>query len=207
MKQELIENTYKSIDELTENEKQKAYEDWLASDSCYWHGNSWDSDWRKTLDEFSKAFGVDVVGWKVSDYSYYAGQIDLDYCMDQLDEMNNPIRIAKYIYNNFSRTLYKPKYIGWHNGKHNAHYSKVQKNADCNLTGYCADWDIMKPLYNCVEYRTEYTSLQELFEDCIDGFFSAWQKDKEYLTSFEGFIEWAECNEKQFLTESKTIAA
>jgi hypothetical protein len=59
------------------------------------------------------------------------------------------------------------------------------------LTGVCYDCDILEPIakYLSRPYSESYT-LEDLVNDCLDNFFSAWQEEIEYVNSYECVKEY-----------------
>lgn len=71
---------------------------------------------------------------------------------------------------------------------------------DCVLTGYCADMDILKPIYDFLKVPDKHTNLYDLMNDCIDSFFRFCRDDVEYTSNEEAFERDCEANGYEFLS-------
>lgn len=107
-------------------------------------------------------------------------------------------RLLKYLVNNYWNDLYLPKTIWGHNYK-TKRKSRVFVSDDSVLTGYCMDYEILKPIYDFLKSPDDNT-LYELMDRCLDGFFKACRDDMEYQLSEEAFAESCEANNYEFLS-------
>jgi hypothetical protein len=192
-----ITKTVYTFDELSDEAKENAYNNDHIN-----HDFAWDDAYRETLNRFCKIFDIKMHNWEVD---YGGGNYDFEYMGDN-DVFNDmtAARFSKWIYNNFYTQIVEGKYYStkgkWINGKYNYkyRYSKIFVEHDCTLTGYFADCDILEAVFNCIDYKTNYTCMDDLIDDCLSKFFEAWSKDIEYSDSFEAYEEMANCNEWEY---------
>lgn len=196
------------ISELSEKAQQTAYYDW-CSNGCYF----WADDNRKTLTVFENIFPV-----KVKDYEYggcTSGNISWSFVEnDDIAELHG-IRLLKYLVNNYWSFLFKGKYYSSSmrecpkDENHPAgltytkRYSKCQFETCCVLTGYCIDDDILQPIYDFLKNPKDNITFHDLMNECLHEWVFACQKDFEFSTSREAFIEHAEANEYEYTANGK----
>jgi hypothetical protein len=195
MRQEMI-NIYK-FSELSEKAQRRAWE--TGPD---FSGDS-DSDYRATLAAFEKIFDISVYRWDVNYYNYDFAYVTAGAATDAPD--GDPLRLARYIWNNYAEYITKGKYYStpgrWINGKYEYkfRYSRATFEMDnCPLTGFCADMDILQPVIDCLHYKRFFDSFRNLIDACLTAFFRSWQANAEYHASFEYFAEMCEINEYEF---------
>ena len=164
---------------------------------------SYYSEYEDTLEAFENLIGVKVKNWSVDDYNYhYRVEYEISaysdgYYHDVDGEEITGKYLWRYIMNNvwddmFPREKFYKFDAGYNREKkrwNKQRYSKIlRENWDeCVLTGVCYDYDILKPIadYLSKPYSDSY-NLDDLVHDCLDNFFSAWQRDIEYCNSYEG---------------------
>lgn len=149
------------VDELSDKAKENAYWKWLK-------GFEYDaSDNRATLKAFEEIFKVKVSRWNY-DACTYNFQFISNYSGEE-EELCG-VRLLKFIVNNYWHNLFKPKTY-WHKKDfHKQRRSRISVTNDCVLTGYCADMDILKPIYDFLKVPDKHTNLYDLMNDCIDSF-------------------------------------
>lgn len=173
-------------EELSEEAKQKAYLAWLAGQDQ----SLYSDEFRETLSKFEEIFPVKVCDWEVDGYTFRHRFVIAG---DDGIESVSGIRLAIYLWNNYARCITKGKYysktISTSPFQYISRHSKVITSMeDCPLTGVCWDYEILQPIIDCLTYRKIYNDAEELFQDCLDNFFSAWQGQLEYESS-QGFFE------------------
>ena len=183
-------------EELSEEAKQKAYLAWLASQDQ----SLCSDEFRETLSKFEEIFPVKVCDWEVDGYTFRHRFVIAG---DDGIESVSGIRLAIYLWNNYARCITKGKYysktISTSPFQYISRHSKVITSMeDCPLTGVCWDYEILQPIIDCLTYRKIYNDAEELFQDCLDNFFSAWQGQLEYESSQEFFEEEVEANDWQY---------
>jgi len=181
-----------SINELSEEAKGHAYNKWLEYAEYFHHMEA-----RGTLNQFCQIFDVVLENWSVDtcNYSYRCSINNYDI------EGISGIRLTTYIWNNYAKYITKGKYYSNNkvvDGKYisKSRYSKILVSFDsCLLSGWCFDYDILKPVIECLEYKRIFNSFEGLVKSCLDNFFKAYSSDMEYNTSMECFFEHAGGNE------------
>lgn len=181
------------------------------------------SEWEATLDEFEKLMGVKVKNWSVDSYRYdYRVVYEISaysdgYYHDVDGEEIKGKYLWRYIMNNvwdemFPRKKYYNVDFGYNKEKHRWNKQRFSKILRENwdeyvLTGVCYDYDILKPIaeYLHKPYKDNYT-LHDLVTDCLDNFFSAWQREIEYYNSYEGVKEWlTECDTNEYYSNGNVF--
>lgn len=183
-------------EELSEEAKRKAYLAWLAGQDQ----SLCSEEFRNTLCKFEGIFPVKVCDWEVDDYTFWHRFVIAG---DDGIESVSGIRLATYLWNNYARYITKGKYysktISQSPFQYISRHSKVMTSMeDCPLTGVCWDYEILQPIIDCLTYRKIYNDAEELFQDCLDNFFGAWQGQLEYESSQEFFEEEVEANDWQY---------
>jgi len=170
-----ITTTLYKYDELPTDEAKQKAIDWYRG--CEESDPTWHREWCNSLNAFVELFNLDCDTRYERLYFNY-GRID-----DNILELKG-LRLWKYL--------------------HNRDYVKrIAK--DCPFTGYCGDESILDPLRAFIKAPNKNTTLEELLRDCLSSFETAWEKDREYLTSDESIIEHIQINEYEF-TENGSIA-
>lgn len=188
-------------DELSESAQIRAWEDYNKNGLDFLDG----SDFRDTLKAFEDLFNIRVYSWNVDSTGY-----GFRYCKgwqwdDGDDYFKNPFRFAKWVWNNWADKIQAPKVYGrlttdpaTKKTVYKRRESKTTVTYDCTLTGFYVDCDIIAPILDCIHYKKEYYNMGQVFDDCLDSFFTAWQKGYEYYESREYFAETAAANEWEF---------
>lgn len=114
------------------------------------------------------------------------------------------IRLRTYILNNYGNLLFKGKYYGklvdtFKDGskiekskehpvglRHVKRYSKVFFTNDCNLTGVCYDYYVLKPLYDFIKNPQENIYLWQLLDEGLQCLEYALEEEIQYRNSREG---------------------
>jgi hypothetical protein len=187
------------FEELSE-ESQKKVMNRERNNIQSWGIDAWDSEHRNTLEKFANIVGIKIRDWEVSDYNHnYSFCFLSDVYERDADDVKGKylLRFLNSIY--FDIRSQKSYFTGerWENG--NYHYSHRKSNIlwqenDCPLTGVCYDCDILYPIYEWHKNPDWNKSLYDLVDECLEEFFSAWEKENEYCGSDE-YV-------KQELTES-----
>ena len=181
--------------ELSVAARETAYSEWLHT---FEYG--WDSDNRNTLEAFESVFKVKVNDWSYDTcrYSYrftsrYSGE----------EEELSGIRLLKYIVNNYWHTLFKPRTYYLKGNYKKRRKSRVFTDNCCVLTGYCADEDILRPIYDFLKAPDTRITLYDLMDKCLDSFFKSCRDDMEYQCSEESFEESCAANDYEFWGNGK----
>ena len=113
------------------------------------------------------------------------------------------IRLLKYIVNNYWHILFKPKTYYLKGNFNKQRRSRIFTDNCCVLTGYCADEDILRPIYDFLKAPDTRTTLYDLMDKCLDSFFKSCRDDMEYQCSEESFEESCAANDYEFLGNGK----
>ena len=183
------------VTELSNEAKQRAYEDWL-SNSCYY---PYESDDNNTLYEFIRLFDIKITDYEYSSYKYDYSFKSLNY--KEIDKLSG-LRLYKYLVNNFWNYLFKHKTY-YHkdyfkNGE--KRISNIFYTNDCVLTGVCSDNAILEPIYDFLKKPNNYISFLELIDTCLNSFFRYCSKSMEECESESNFIEECKANNYAFLS-------
>lgn len=181
------------------------------------------SDWECTLEEFEKLVGIKVKNWEVSGCGYnYRVEYGISaysdgYYHDVDGEEISGKYLYRYIMNNVYDDMFPRKVFYNYNAGYNREKQRWNKQRtskvirrmwnDCVLTGVCYDYEILKPIaeYLSKPYEEDYT-LDDLIHDCLDSFFSAWQKEIEWYNSYEGVKEMlTEYDENEYYENGKVF--
>lgn len=223
------EITLYNFTELSDEAKSKARQLWIGDGALIasWLGD----DFEPTLDEFCKICDIKAKDWEVDDwhhsfsidygcYAPYERMIDEDTWEDVYIEDLSGKLLFRYVCNNIIPYLMKGKYhstSGYTDEDGKYHYKSRRsrvvidlepEKGGCPLTGMCHDCDIIEPLMkyyrNWAKYPADYT-YADLMEECLESFFSAWQKEWEWRLSDETVDEDIESNwdEDMFLEDGR----
>jgi hypothetical protein len=185
-------NVYK-VDELSFTAKENAYNRWLAG-----YEYPWQSENMATLKAFEGIFNIRVYDWRYDGCTCYY-RFTSNYSEEE-EELCG-VRLLKFIVNNYWHSLFKPKTY-WHGKDFNKQRrSRISVTEDCVLTGYCADMDILKPIYDFLKAPDKHTNLHDLMDECIGSFFRFCSRDVEDCTDEEAFEHDCEANGYEFLSD------
>lgn len=205
-----------SYSELSEDAKNRVRESWRSNDVM----EPFNGEYRDTLDKFCEICGIGMSYWEVDSWYHRFGIdyrencpyeiCDKDGYVDEylsVEDLTGKL-LFRYVYNHIIPYLINGRYHSKghtdENGKY--HYKSRRsrvvmddepEQGTCPLTGVCMDCDIIEPLMkyyrNWAKYPEDYT-FADLMEECLESFFSAWEKEWEYRLSDEGVDEDIECN-------------
>lgn len=202
-------------DELSDEAKKKAHEDWLSQG----HEHFWGGEVRDTLKKLEEEFGIEVTRWSYDSCGYDCGTIRFeDWNDDQLALAGE--RARAFLWNRFGHLLLTGRYYSKFHGTKHAHskfwFDRVY-DGTCPLTGVCFDNDALDPLaYFCFgvkwdekakkrvmvphdeRWRWRSTTVEEIIRDCVDSLFESARQDCEYQDSEEYFTEMCEANDWTF---------
>lgn len=198
-------------DELSDEAKKKAHEDWLSQG----HEHFWGGEVRDTLKKLEEEFGIEVTRWSYDSCSYDCGTIRFENWNDDQLALAGE-RARAFLWNNFGHLLLTGRYYSKFHGTKHAHskfwFDRVY-DGTCPLTGVCFDNDALDPLaYFCFgvkwdekakkrvmvphdeRWRWRSTTVEEIIRDCVDSLFKSARQDCEYQDSEEYFAEMCEAN-------------
>jgi hypothetical protein len=198
-----IEIKLYSFEELNEDAKEIA----LRNQET-WTDYVWDLAYQ-TVKAFNELFGLKEGRDTWLEYKFY------DFNDQQLELKG--LRLRTFIINQFGDGLYKRKYrksFDKTNVKSHrnlvqksygqAYYSSIFKNdTSCVLNGVCYDDDMLKPIYEFIEFKDAknmaHVTIEDLFNDCFYSLKRTIEKECECLNSDEYKIEQFEENQIFFL--------
>ena len=202
-----IEITAYAIGELEDRAKDSAHNQWMQSHEYFWHDEN-----KKSLETFAEEFGITIRDWSYGGRGegvFWTKNFDDEYL-----EMSGH-RLAKYLWNNFSYLIAPPKYMGslktneevfhkrirttgpFQNGNRHHAYLSAVFTGEPNLTGYCVDYSLLKPIVDFVA-QPNGTTFEELIDECFSQWVRTCNEDLEYSYSMEYFEEECEANEWEF---------
>ena len=213
-------------DELSDEAKRKAHEDWLSVNREHFCGG----EVRATLKRLEEEFGIEVSRWSYDACSHDCGTVRFENWNDDQLALAGE-RARAFLWNNFGhlvmqpRTHYYMKVDGkWRNcvGQESRKYeSKVffdrTYDGTCPLTGVCFDNDALGPLAcfcfgvkwdekakkrvtvpHDERWRWESKTVEDVVRECVDALFESAQKDCEYQDSEEHFADMCSANDWTF---------
>lgn len=191
-----------SFHELSQEAQEKAHAEYLQSGLPV----EYEKEFPDTLKAFENAFHIKVCRWWVDQNAYHFEYVKQWQWDDGDGYFNNPLRFARWLWNNWADTLKAPKIYGRlvadpATGKtlYKRWESKTTYTLDgCNFTGFCADLDITDPIRECLHYEREFCNIDQLITACLDSFFSAWRAEYEYQESIDFFKETCDANGYEF---------
>lgn len=190
-----------SFDELSKEAKENAISNTREITDTW----AWEKENTKTLQAFEDVFPV-----KVAEFEYDAGCY-VHFIFKEKDTIENLSgqRLATYLWNNYKDRLYKGKFysIG-HNDEETGKYtyksrhSKIILDNCCPLTGYCADDDILEPIFSFMK-KPDDRDFYALMNDCLMNWAKCCFDEYEYLMSDEGIIEAIKANGEEFTEDGE----
>ena len=183
-----IETKLYKFDELSEEAKEKAFENWSNSEREYF----WMDENLESLKQGLQHFGFELKNWSIDYYCATNAYLKIVYqnsngYVDEEDTLSG-VRLWKFINNNMLDywCKYKKKY---QRGK--------LLNGSCPFTGYCGDESFLAPIRTFMKQPEDIT-FQELMEECAHEVMKAIEADYEFQNSREYFEEEAEANDFEF---------
>lgn len=200
------------FEELSEKAREHAHYQWLNN----WQFG-WSDEYKKTLEEFCDRFPVKVRDWEISTSSHSYCDITIT-CEDGLAEIKG-VRLMAHLYTNHFHDLFKGRYFSlwskrhqnphWKEGGHapwgalKSRYSKVMFEPNMGvLTGFCADEEILDPIYEFLKKPRNIT-YAALLKECTDNWVDAYKNDMEESSTMEAFKEDCESNEYEFTEDGE----
>lgn len=181
-----IKTNLYTFDELSNEAKQKAFDELRTNDWQLYH---WQSENIASLKEFAKWIGADGQG----DYSL----------SNSGGDRGEYVRIT----NVFLWDISGQELIDWIEEKRD-----FIKKFDCSFTGYCMDHEFISPFVNLLKWlddtpesiketliRVAPHSLSDLVSAACNHFLQAVNTDAAWAYSDEGLKDFLEANEYEFL--------
>jgi hypothetical protein len=201
---EKVRKLYK-FSELSEQAQEKAINDYRYEDNDYfWHRENLES-----LKEFERLFPVKITSWAYGGSWDRNNHINFVVCLDnEILEMDG-LRLHRWFINNYWSYVFEPKQYWICNGHHNCAGLNAKSRKSrisyelASLTGYCLDYDLLKPLADFMEKPDKYSTLEDIFRDCLDSWLKACVADVDYQNSDEYVAEYLVANEYDFDVNGK----
>ena len=170
----VLEITVYKFDELDANVQQDVISNWRNGDHFYWS-----DEWQESLNAFAKLAPITIRNWEVG-YRSTGVTFDVDEddnYGDGIAELSG-VRAWKWLVNN-----------GW---------AKLAAGQDCPFTGYCGDEDLLDAIREALANPAAITSLRDVFNDALQGWAWAFERDINHWGSEEAIREDIEANEYEF---------
>lgn len=191
-----------TIDELSPEARKSALK-WLAK---IIHYDYVISDAHKSFEVFAEKLNI-----KRYEIDYVNGYFTLNNTKDNNFHNLTGIRAAKYIWNNFSGMIYKPRYYSVRdhkpyihkrvtsrvlsNGKYFCSYhSAIQLEETCALTGVCYDMSLVEPFKLFMD-KPDGRSIHDLIYECVRNLVKDTESEITDRLSESGLIDFSECQE------------
>lgn len=179
--------------ELSDKAKDNAYSEWMQHFEYVWSTEN-----RATMNRFEEVFNITVTNWNYDSCTY--NYRFTSHYSEEEEELNGT-RLLKYLVNHYWEILFPAKTY-WAKGYKKTRKSKIFVQDDCVLTGYCADYDILQPIYNFMK-APDSTTLHKLMDRCLNRFFKCCRDDMEYQISEQAFKDDCIENGYEFLLDGK----
>ena len=166
-------------------------------------------DYRNTLAEIEKIFGIKLQDWSVNGYSptyFRFNFVNLDE-----DMKNEPKFLLRYLnrfvlpYIDCRKTYYAKNYYENHKKRKSRILSYPEYS--CCITGAWTDWAVDDALNNIKESIMQGKSAKDFIKDMLNNFFRLWNMDCEYAYSDESIEDEIMNNEYEFLENGKPYLA
>lgn len=215
-----IEIKLYQFEELNKEAQEKALNNYRSEgiDCSYFYDEA-----HNTVKKFHDIFGTEA-----GHHSWL--DIRMVYIDDNILGLTG-LRLRTYIINNFYSQIFSGKYIrSWYfkegetpkklsklirtseykyregketkTGVKQIYKSKINFTNDCELTGVCYDYSMLKPMYDFLAWEDpkndSTTTFEELMENCIYSLKKDLESEEEYLNSDEAIIETFESNNWHF---------
>ena len=169
-----------SFEELTDDAKERAHIDYVASGDSF----PWGDEWQDSLSAFCD---IAPVEWSRFDVTAY--YIDCRAAFYEADAADlSGVRAWKWLHNN-----------GW--------FDLAKRNAEgaCTLTGYCGDCPLFDPIHRHAATPSKVPDLEQVFYECLQSWVYACRADQEHCESLDYFAELCEGNEWEFSEHGRMI--
>ena len=162
-------------------------------------------DYRNTLAEIEKIFGIKLRDWSVNGYSptyFRFNFVNLDEDME-----NEPKFLLRYLnrfvlpYIDCRKTYYAKNYYENHKKRKSRILSYPEYS--CCITGAWTDWAVDDALNNIKESIMQGKSAKDFVKDMLNNFFRRWNMDCEYAYSDESIEEEISNSGYEFLENGK----
>lgn len=207
-----VEITVYKYDELDTEAQEKA-RDWFRDGRDF----PWSGEYEKSLEAFESDFPVKVTDYQISPYSH--SYIDFTFTDGDHEEMSGN-KLRAHLLENYFSSLYEGKYFGKLVGTY-PDGTKIEKSKEHPIgmrhvkrkskvlfdeampTGFCADYDLRRPIYEFLKSKDNTKTFEELMKDCFDEFVKTWNSDMEAQDSDEYITKNIIANDYTFTSDGK----
>lgn len=174
-------NIYR-FEELEESVQESIIENYRREENEY--GYHWADEWVDSLKAFCDLFGLKIKDYSVGPYSY--SYVNIERYPEPEYEIEGTLRYWKWFTNCYERELTNFKTY-WNKSYTKKRVSKIMTKpmSEYDLTGFCADYPIMKHIEEYIKHPNYYSSAEELFQDCINEWINDFRADMEYQDNDE----------------------
>jgi len=173
-----VEIALYDFDELSEKVQQKVIERFREGNQDFF----WQEEWEKGLEVFCNIFNIKIHSWAISYRKHINFGIDYD---DDIQQLCG-VRAVSWFWNNGYQKCMKGKCF-WKGNK--LRKSKILLEiGDCPLTGFCGDYDILKPLVDFMK-KPNSSTVYEVLESCLESWLNGIEADYESTLEDEYIIE------------------
>lgn len=172
-----------SYNELTENAKNRALENWRNMEYA---GSHWQAENLESLKQGLLHFDFELTGWSIDYYCATNAYLKITGHTEDTRELSG-VRLWKYLHNN--------NYLEYF-CKYNEQIQNVL-DGNCPFTGYCADECFLNPIRQFMKTPCD-QSFIELMEQCCSKVLEIMEEDYQYQTSEDYLIEHCEANDVYF---------
>lgn len=197
--------------ELSENAKEFAFEKWqqsMQNESFFWHEASINS-----LENFLGFFNIEILDYSLglnnlNFIKWSKGQIDqsilnlkgsrlIKYINNHVKQQGKYLKCIDKDFTKYYKFKREVKFFKESNKTCTFFYSKIQK--EYKGTGYCFDYIFESEIKTLIEKTKKNRSItfEYFIDSCIESFISEYEKDYEFQSSKEIFLEI--CNENNYL--------
>lgn len=156
-----------------------------------------DNEYENIRKNLEAIFGIYITEWnmdfKTARYNCILEDEELDFAGTKL---------YGRLMNRYFHHLFHGKYYG-KNGVHR--HSNVIFEHCCVLTGYWADEEVLKPIYDFLEKPDSLTTFRLLVQYVVDAWINTYRKDSDDYFTEESFEGQCEANEWEFFDDGRMI--
>ena len=157
-------------------------------------------DYRNTLAEIEKIFGIKVRDWSVNGYSPTYFRFDFVNLDEDIE--NEPKFLLRYL-NRFILPCIDCRETYYKNHKIRKSRILSYPKYNCCITGAWTDIAVDDALNNIKESIMQGKSAKDFVKDMLNNFFRLWNRDCEYAYSDESIEDEIVGNEYEFLENGK----
>jgi hypothetical protein len=161
-----------SYNELSEEAKEFAYQQWLNEDREFHFGQ----DYIKSIKKGLEHFGFKLLGWSIDYYCASNAYTKISEIDEEIEELTGE-ELKKHILEHFNTAWckYSKKYVDTFAG-------------NCPFTGVCTDENFLDKVKEFLANPKD-INLRELMKECVQDSLNELEKEYEYTQTKEYFEE------------------